>query len=99
MEAKIKEKYLARLRSLMPPRDFMVLIAAGKGCAVGCTIHSSKHSDYELELGLPSWLAYLEDGIFEVFKWGSQRVSHQVSEAIPVGFQWWIMHDFLMVVG
>jgi phosphoglycerate dehydrogenase-like enzyme len=25
----------------------------GKGCAVGCTIHGSKHSLYETELGIP----------------------------------------------
>ena len=37
----------------------------GKGCAVGCTIHSGNHASYEKELGIPSELAYLEDFIFE----------------------------------
>jgi hypothetical protein len=37
----------------------------GKGCAVGCTIHSGKHNRYETELGIPEWLAHLEDKIFE----------------------------------
>ena len=37
----------------------------GKGCAVGCTIHSSDHSEYEPRFGIPQILARLEDGIFE----------------------------------
>ncbi len=37
----------------------------GKGCAVGCTIHSSDHAAYELLFGIPTALAYLEDTIFE----------------------------------
>ena len=34
-------------------------------CAVGCTIHSGKHADYETLLGIPRTLAKLEDCIFE----------------------------------
>ncbi len=37
----------------------------GRGCAVGCTIHSSNHKAYETELGIPEWLARVEDVIFE----------------------------------
>ena len=37
----------------------------GKGCAVGCTIHSRKHKDFEKQFNLPEWLARLEDVIFE----------------------------------
>lgn len=37
----------------------------GKGCAVGCTVHSSNHADYESLLGIPQMLARLEDAIFE----------------------------------
>jgi len=37
----------------------------GKGCAVGCTVHSSNHMDYEKLFGIPSALARLEDVIFE----------------------------------
>lgn len=37
----------------------------GKGCAVGCTVHSSEHSAYESEFGIPRMLARLEDAIFE----------------------------------
>jgi len=37
----------------------------GKGCAVGCTIYSSNHSEYEPRFGIPQMLAKLEDRIFE----------------------------------
>ena len=37
----------------------------GKGCAVGCTIHSNNHAEYEPRFGIPQMLAQLEDCIFE----------------------------------
>jgi len=37
----------------------------GKGCAVGCTIHSANHKEYETKLGIPQVIARLEDLIFE----------------------------------
>jgi hypothetical protein len=37
----------------------------GKGCAVGCTIHSGEHIEYESRFGIPQALARLEDCIFE----------------------------------
>jgi hypothetical protein len=37
----------------------------GKGCAVGCTIHSGRHAEYEPRFGIPQMLARLEDFIFE----------------------------------
>ena len=44
----------------------------GKGCAVGCTLHSvgaagnaNNHAEYETRLGIPQMLARLEDTIFE----------------------------------
>ena len=37
----------------------------GKGCAVGCTVHSSEYSLYPSELNIPLMLARLEDRIFE----------------------------------
>jgi hypothetical protein len=63
----IKELYLARVRA---HREADQLIKGtywenGKGCAVGCTVHSSSHVAYEKELGIPLILARLEDGIFE----------------------------------
>jgi hypothetical protein len=37
----------------------------GKGCAVGCTVHSDSHVAYETQFGIPQMLARLEDRIFE----------------------------------
>lgn len=37
----------------------------GKGCAVGCTLHSGNHVEYEFRFGIPQMLAHLEDCIFE----------------------------------
>jgi len=37
----------------------------GKGCAVGCTVHSGAHVEYESRFGIPQILAHLEDRIFE----------------------------------
>jgi len=68
-----------------------------KGCAVGCSIHSlnkklgktyatNDHSVYEKELGIPEWLARLEDTIFEGLpieeakKWPTK-----FTKAVPVG--------------
>jgi hypothetical protein len=68
-----------------------------KGCAVGCSIHSlniklkknystSDHSVYEKELGIPEWLARLEDIIFEGLSVEeSKKWPEQFAKAIPVG--------------
>lgn len=37
----------------------------GKGCAVGCTIYSGHHAEYEPRFGIPQMLACLEDQIFD----------------------------------
>lgn len=37
----------------------------GKGCAVGCAIHTKNHIEYELRYGVPRELAILQDVIFE----------------------------------
>ena len=64
----IKDKYLDRV---IAHREADQLIQGfgywkdGKGCAVGCTIHSSDHMAYEHELGIPVAIARLEDKIFE----------------------------------
>ena len=66
-DPKIKEKYLARV---IAHREADQLVKGrywegGKGCAVGCTVHSSSHAAYEKDLGIPQVLARLEDRIFE----------------------------------
>jgi len=63
----IKEKYLARVRAHRVADEIVKgrYWENGKGCAVGCTLHSGKHMSYESELGIPVALAHLEDTIFE----------------------------------
>ena len=77
----------------------------GKGCAVGCTIQSSNHAEYEPRFGIPQMLARLEDTIFEglpnadAMRWPVRFMS-----AIPVGadlslvgwqFLHWLVGDTL----
>lgn len=63
----IKATYLARVRAHRKADELIKgqYWKNGKGCAVGCTVHSSSHADYEIELGIPEQLARLEDAIFE----------------------------------
>jgi len=68
----IKSTYLARVRR---HREWDEILQGygywsdsdGKGCGVGCTVHTSEnpHKAYEIELGIPAVLAYLEDVTFE----------------------------------
>lgn len=66
-DPKIKAKYLKRVRAHAKADEIVKgrYWEDGKGCAVGCTIHSSNHSAYETELGIPRILARLEDTLFE----------------------------------
>jgi hypothetical protein len=64
----IKETYLKRVREHAAADQLVQGYGYwkdGKGCAVGCTLHSGSHAAYETELGLPRALAHLEDRIFE----------------------------------
>lgn len=87
-DAAIKEKYLNRVR-LHAATDEIVkgqYWVNGKGCAVGCTIHSGNHSAYEDELGIPEIIAKLEDRIFEELpNESAMRWPLRFLEAIPVG--------------
>ena len=68
-----------------------------KGCAVGCSVHSlnlklnkkydtSDHTVYEKELGMPEWLARLEDTLFEGLpETESKKWPGQFAKAVPVG--------------
>lgn len=68
-----------------------------KGCAVGCSIHSlnirlkknydtDDHSVYEKALGVPEWLARLEDTIFEGLSAEEAKLwPEKFAKAIPVG--------------
>lgn len=58
----------------------------GKGCAVGCTLENYDRKRYPIELGLPEWLAYLEDRIFECLpKEEALLWPAKFLEAVPIG--------------
>ncbi len=37
----------------------------GRGCAVGCTLNKYEHKAFETELGIPEWVAHLNDTLHE----------------------------------
>lgn len=84
----IKDFYMARLQAHAATDEVIhgKYWVGGKGCAVGCTIHSGKHKHYESELAIPEQIAYLEDAIFEALP-NSDAKTFPVRflEAIPVG--------------
>jgi hypothetical protein len=63
----IKTKYVKRLQQHYKQDQIIKgqYWENGKGCAVGCTVHSDSHNCYEIELGIPEWIARLEDTLFE----------------------------------
>ena len=84
----IKEKYLARVRAHAAADEIIhgKYWEDGKGCAVGCTVHSGNHAAYETELGIPQWLARVEDRLFEGMTNGTSMTwPIRFLEAIPVG--------------
>jgi len=62
-----KEEYTNRLKDHYAADEIIkgTYWENGKGCAVGCTVHSGKHLAFETELGISQVLAKLEDEIFE----------------------------------
>lgn len=74
-DPKIKRKYLSRVKAHYKADEIIkgTYWQNGKGCAVGCTIHSGNHKRYEDELGLPEGLARLEDTIFENLENGTAK--------------------------
>jgi hypothetical protein len=60
----------------------------GKGCAVGCMTHNPEggHDEYPTRWGLPEWLAFLEDRIFESLPIEKAKLwPERFIAAIPVG--------------
>ena len=95
----VKLKYVGRMLAHQEADEIIHMIywKGGKGCAVGCTVHSSDHSAYETELGMPKWFARLEDMIFEgMSNAASSRFPLRLLSTIPVGFAAWdrLYHDF-----
>ena len=66
-EQSIKDKYIGRMDAHIKADELIRGIGYenGKGCAVGCTLNNYSHSRYPIELGMPIWLARLEDKLFE----------------------------------
>ena len=74
-----------------------------RGCAIGCVLHSDDHMSYETQLGLPVFLAHMDEYIFESIPpkeavlWPLRFI-----EAVPVGvdlelvfprFMHWLLSD------
>lgn len=86
--AETKNDYLARVRAHAAADEIVqgVYWERGRGCAVGCTVHSSDHAAYERELGIPRLIAYLEDTLFERMEFKDAKGwPERFLNAIPVG--------------
>jgi hypothetical protein len=84
----VKEKFLTRLRAHAEADEIVQGTSweHGKGCAVGCTLHQYDHHAYEEELGIPEWLARVEDSLFEMLpNTEAKKFPLQFLEAIPLG--------------
>ncbi len=104
-DQKVKDKYIARLKSHAAADEITkgFYWEDGRGCGVGCTIHSNQHSAYEDELGIPILLARLEDGIFEGLPNDvAKEFPFRFLNAVPVGvdlsgvfprFMFWLLTD------
>jgi hypothetical protein len=74
-----------------------------KGCAIGCVLHSGEHMAFEQQLGLPVFLAYLDEHIFEKLPLEEAKGwPLRFIEAVPVGvdlelvfprFMHWLLSD------
>ena len=74
-----------------------------RGCAIGCVLHSGDHMAYETQLGLPVFLAYMDEHIFERLPLEEAKGwPLRFIEAVPVGvdlelvfprFMHWLLSD------
>lgn len=84
----IKDQYLERVRAHAVADELVKgrYWQDGRGCAVGCTVHSGDHGVYETELGIPRVLARLEDVIFEALPlYLAKTWPERFLKATPVG--------------
>ena len=107
-DEKIKAKYLSRVRAHAAADEIIHgwYWENGKGCAVGCTVHSDQHRAYESELGIPVMLARLEDRLFEGLPNGESKLfPERFLNCIPVGadlsrvgwqFLYWLLTEELV---
>lgn len=94
-DIEVKRKYVARTEAHR--KADQIIRGTGwngsKGCAVGCTLENYNHAQYPVELGIPEWLARVEDTLFEGMS--ADRATFWPSEfllAIPLGVT---EHQFL----
>lgn len=85
----IKDRYLGRVREHRAAGEIVqedIFWENGRGCAIGCTIHSGDHSRYEEELGVPQVLAHVKDRAFDRLpSEDAQMWPEAFLAAIPVG--------------
>lgn len=95
----VKDFYLARVIAHEQADEIIqgVYWERGRGCAVGCTIHSNNHADYELLMGIPRQIARLQDRLFEGLPLSEAKsFPRAFIKAIPVGADLsWVIPRFL----
>ena len=92
---KIKEEIIKKLERHYKLDEIVqgVYWENGKGCAVGCTIESNNHAEYEARFGIPEELARLEDKIFEgLAPKDAREWPIRFMKAIPVGVDLSLVH-------
>ena len=98
-DPKIKQKYLDRIIAHEKADEIIkgTYWKNGKGCAVGCTLHSADHGNYEPELGIPSWLGHVQEILFEGLP-RHKTFPRRFLQSIPVGFSDWttLYHDYVI---
>jgi hypothetical protein len=77
----VKDFYLARAKAHFAADEIVhgQYWEDGKGCAVGCLIHSNSHSQLAKEINIPIEMAFLIDRLFE-------RMSNVTAKSFPVRF-------------
>ena len=93
-DAKIKESLIARMQKHIEADELLQKATGrdGKGCTVWCALNNGdiqygyNHSAFPEVLGLPEWLAHLQDIIFEGLSVDdAKQFSSDWPKAIPVG--------------
>ena len=87
-----KSKYVSRMQAHIDADELVKGLGFedGRGCAVGCTLNKYEHSAYESELGMPVWVAKMNDELHENTSdsvWPTLQLNFL--QAVPVGFSEW----------
>lgn len=111
-KAEVKEHYIARMNEHVEADKLVKgqYWEDGKGCAVGCLVHGSDHSELAKVVGWPEWLCHLMDEIFEGLpNERAQLFPSQLLSAVPVGkdislvknrfLHWLLMDECLQYAG